>query len=513
MVVEKSANNRRIAKNTLFLYLRLIVTLLVNLYTSRIVLDALGIENYGIYNVVGGFVIMFSMITGTLSAAITRFLTFELGKRDLAKLKKVFSTSVLIQFFLAIIVFIIAECIGLWYLHYKMVMPTERVPAAIWCFHFSLITFCVGLISVPYNAAIIAHEKMSAFAYISIVDACGKLFIAYIILISSFDKLIFYGLFIALLSIVIRLIYGLYCRRNFAECSIKLVFDKNLLKQMFGFAGWNLIGSAAGVLRDQGGIVLVNAFFGPTMNAAQALAIKVSNVVTGFSSNFLAAVNPQITKSYAGGDQEYTFELVFQSARLAFYMVLFLSLPLIFNADFLLSIWLKQVPEGTILFVRLVLVMAMVEVLSYPLVTLMLATGNIRNYQIVVGGLQLLNIPISYLLFTQGCIPQTVLIVAIVVGQLCLFARLIMLKKCVGLNVAKYLKNVYLNILAVSVISVILPFFALKLCAEIDDLVRFLVVSFVSILSVCISCLFVGCSEKERKMFFSKIKKKIYCHD
>lgn len=506
MPSSNSQNNKRIAKNTLLLYFRMLLTMGVGLYTSRVVLQTLGVEDFGIYNVVGGVVTLFSIISSTLSAAITRFLTFELGSGNRKELNKIFSASISIQIVLSLLIVLLAECLGPWYIHNKMILPPDRVFAANCCFQFSLFSFCLGLISVPYNALIVAHEKMSAFAYIGIIDAFSKLFIAWVISFGSFDRLIFYGLLLAVLSTIIRIIYGWYCKKNFEESHFHFSFDKKLIKTMFGFAGWNFIGASAGIIRDQGATIILNLFFGPTVNAAQAIAVKINSVVAGFSGNFMTALNPQITKSYANGEHKYMFNLIFQGARVSFYMVLLVSLPIILNARHILSIWLGTVPNETTLFVQLVLIMALFEVISYPLVTAMLATGNIRNYQILVGGLQFLNIPISYVLLKMGCFPQTVTIVAIFIGQLCLFARLFMLKKMIGLNIKTYIVTVYLNVLLVGFCSIVIPVILLKIMEP--NAIKFISVSFAACISTIFSCWFVGCSKQDRQFVLSKIKRK-----
>ena len=303
----QSNNNKRIAKNTLLLYFRMLLMMLVSLYTSRVVLKALGVEDYGIYNVVGGVVAMFSVLSGSLSTAISRFLNFELGKEDKKGLEKVFSSSVTIQFGLSLIVLLLAETIGLWFLNNKMVLPEDRVYAANWVFQLSLITFVLNLISIPYNAAIVAHERMSAFAYISIMEAVGKLLVAYIIVMSPIDRLIMYSVMLTGIAGFIRIAYGIYCKRNFEECRYHYIYDKTLLYKMFKFAGWNFIGASSSILRDQGGNIVINLFCGPAVNAARAIASQVNIAINSFVSNFMIALNPQITKSYASGNHSYMY--------------------------------------------------------------------------------------------------------------------------------------------------------------------------------------------------------------
>lgn len=496
-------NSKRIAKNTLLLYFRMLFMMAVSLYTSRVVLHTLGVEDFGIYNVVGGVVAMFSVISGSLSSAISRFITYELGKGDKDKLIRIFSSSVTIQLGLGLIILILAEAIGVWFLNAKMTIPTDRMYAANWVFQLSILTFIINLISVPYNAAIIAHEKMSAFAYISILEVVAKLVIVYMLLWSPFDKLIFYAILMASVALTIRFVYGYYCKRHFEECTYHFIFDKELLKKMFGFAGWNFIGAASSVLRDQGGNIVINIFCGPAVNAARGIAYQVNNAISGFVGNFMMALNPQITKSYASGDKEYMMTLIYQGARLSFYILLILSLPVIINAHYILTLWLKIVPEHTTLFVQLVLIFAMSESISNPLITAMLATGNIRNYQIVVGGLQMMNLPISYILLKNGCMPETVLIVAICISQCCLVARLYMLKGMIGLSVRKYVSKVYFNVFAVTILSAIIPYISSYYLNE--TLINFITICVISVICTFTVIYFVGCNSNERQFILSKI--------
>ena len=476
--------------------------MIISLYTSRIVLNALGVEDFGIYNVAGGVVAMFSILSGSLSEAISRFITYELGKNNILKLKVIFSSAITIQIGLGIVIVFFAETIGIWFLNTQMNIPIERMVAANWVLQFSIITFIINLISVPYNAVIIAHEKMSAFAYISIFEAIGKLLIAYLITISPIDKLIFYAILMCVVAIAIRLLYGYYCKRHFDECRFHFIWNKQIFQQIFSFAGWNFIGASSAVLRDHGGNIIINLFCGPTVNAARGIAFQVNNAIQGFVSNFMTALNPQITKSYAVKNYTYMMTLIFQGARLSFYMLLLLSLPIIINTHYLLTLWLNTVPEHTVLFVRLVLIFAMSESISGPLITAMLATGNIRNYQIIVGGLQMLNLPISYILLSLGAIPETVLIVAVLISQCCLMARLYMLKKMIKLKIKDYLKKVYFNIITVSIIAIILPICMQERLAE--NFINFLLSSLICMLCTYLSIYYIGCSYEERKFIYNK---------
>ena len=502
-MTNSSSNNKRIAKNTLLLYIRMLFLMVVSLYTSRVVLNALGVEDFGIYNVVGGVVAMFSMLSGSLSAAITRFITYELGTGNRENLKKIFSSAVTIQIGLAVVIILLAEAVGVWFLNVKMNIPEERIVAANWVFQFSILTFSINLICVPYNASIIAHERMSAFAYISILEAIGKLAIAFLITVSPMDRLIFYSLLMCAVALLVRLVYGYYCKKHFEECTYHFLWDKELLKRMFGFAGWNFIGATSGVLRDQGGNIVINLFCGPAVNAARGIAFQVNTAVYGFVSNFMTALNPQITKSYAAGDRDYMMTLIYQGARLSFYMLLLLSLPVLINTHYILSLWLKIVPDHAVLFVQLVLVFAMSESISNPLITAMLATGKIRNYQLVVGGVQMMNLPISYLLLRMGMFPEVVIVVAIVISQCCLAARLVMLRGMIGLSVREYMEKVYLNVLAVTVIAVILPFL---LSTKLEEsFLNFVLLCFVALICTGMTIYYVGCSKPERQFVLNKL--------
>lgn len=446
----------QIARNTLLLYGRMLLLLVINLYTSRVILDALGASDFGIYEVVGGIVAMFTVLSGSLSSAISRFITFELGKTpsDAAKLKVIFANSIITQILIALLIAAIAEPVGLWALGGRLNIDPERVGAARWVLQFSIFAFAINLISIPYNAEITAHERMGAFAAVSLIEGLGKLGIAFAITASPIDRLVFYALLMAVLAVIVRLCYGLYCRRNFEECrGTRLRADRGVLREMAGFAGWNFIGASSAILRDQGGNILLNLFFGTAVNAARGVAMQVSKTVQGFVSNFMTALNPQVTKSYASGDRAYMMKLIFKGSRIACMMVLLLGLPILFNTEALLALWLKDVPEKTAILTRLAIIFAMSESISYPLITAMLATGDIKRYQLIVGGLQLLNLPVSWLCLKLGCGPGSILVVAIVISQICLGARLVLLKGMIGLDSRKFLKDVLMKLALVTIFS------------------------------------------------------------
>ena len=500
---DNTSNNKRIAKNTLMLYIRMLLLMLISLYTSRVILNVLGIEDYGIYNVVGGVVTMFSMISASLNSAISRFITYELGSGNKETLNRVFSSSVTIQIGIASFFLLIAETLGMWFLNNKMVIPETRLVAARWCLHLSALTFAINLISVPYNSAIIAHEKMSAFAYISIFEAMGKLIVAWIISFSPIDKLIFYATLLAVIAIIVRMIYMQYCKRHFEECTYKFVYDLSLLNRMFGFAGWNMIGTSSAILRDQGGDILINLFFGPVVNGAKAIATQVNSAINGFVQNFMLAMNPQITKSYASGNNGYMHEFVMKGAKYSYFILLLIGLPFLLNTEFVLQIWLKMVPDHAVLFVQLAIILAMCDCLSHTLVAAILAEGEIKSYMALVGALQLLNVPIAYIALTYGCIPEVIIMIAIVISQICLVARLLFLRHKVNLSIREFIIKVYLNVIIVTLLAAILPFL-LYVTLE-QGWLALIAISTVSVLCTSISVLYVGLNKFERQSILNKI--------
>lgn len=504
---ETSANNKRIAQNTVLLYIRTLVILLVSLYTSRVVLNALGVEDYGTYNIVGGFVTMFSLLSGALSNAISRFVTFELGRGDLRRLKEVFSTSVTVQILLAVITVILAEIVGLWFLNLKMNIPDGRMVAANWVFQCSLLTFAINLISIPYNACIIAHERMNAFAYISILETLLKLGAVFLLFMIGFDKLIVYAVLLTFVATLIRIIYGVYCGRNFEECHYKFYINKPLIIEMTSLAGWNMLGSSGSILNSHGVNLLMNMFFGVAVNAARGLAVQVNSAVTQFVNSFTTAVNPQITKSYAQGEKDYLFRLVMMSSKYSFFLTLLLGAPIMAETPFILKLWLKEVPAYTVLFVRLALVASLIASLSTSLYTLSLATGNIKRYQIVVGSLSLSCFFVTFIFYKLGLPVETAYYVNIGVQIAILFARLIILSRQTGISIRQYIASVLYQSLVVALLLYASVFLFLKLMPQ---------VTFVNALVVVLSCeviacaliFFVGLNKNERMYIVSLISKK-----
>lgn len=502
---QTSDNNKRIAKNTLLLYVRMLFTMAVSLFTSRVILNTLGVEDYGINNVVGGIVTMFSVLSGSLSSSISRFITFELGKGNIERLKTIFSTGVNIQLGMSVLIIIIAEAVGIWFLNTKMNIPTDRMVAANWVFQCAILTFVLNLLSVPYNAAIIAHEKMSAFAYISVVEVSLKLIIVYMLMISPFDRLETYAVLLLLVGAVIRFIYGYYCKRHFEECTYHFVFDKPVLKEMTGFAGWNFLGNGAYMLNTQGVNILMNLYFGVAVNAARGVATQVDAALKQFVNNFTTAVNPQITKSYAQGDLDYMHKLVCRSAKFSAFLMMFFAVPIILETNTILTIWLKTVPDYAVIFLQWIIISSFMDtVLANSLVTSMFATGKIKRYQIIVTTVGCLVFPLSWIAFKLGFEPQVGYIVYFIIYTILLFVRLYLLKDMVKLPVMMYIREVLYKLAPVIVVGFTIP--GILILTMDAGWLRLILVCLLSVLVTAASEYFIGLSNKEKDFVAEKIK-------
>lgn len=493
---DNTSSNKLIAKNTILLYLRTLLILVVSLYTSRVVLNTLGVDDYGIYQAVGGVVAMFSVISGALSNSISRFITFSLGKGDKETLNKIFVTSINIQVIISIIVLLLCEIVGVWFLNCKMNIPLERIVAANWVLQCSLITFVVGLISTPYNACIIAHEHMSAFAYVSILDAVLKLVIIYALCISPYDKLITYSILLVVVSLIIRLIYGFYCGKHFEECKYRIAFDKDLFKEMAGFAGWNFFTNAAYIFNTQGVSILVNMYFGVALNAARGIAAQVDGTLKQFIENFTMAVNPQITKSYAAGETERFNYLICKGARFSFFLLLIFFLPLLFETKLILTLWLKIVPEYTVVFVRLALIGSLVTCLGTTGYTACMATGSIKKYVLWITLLGSMVFVFTWLAYWLGFSVVATYWIYIIVYIIVQAARLMLMKQMLNFQPKIWLEGVLGEIWLPTLFSLVLPFVIIYFFPE--NYIRLFVNVVVSILSSCAFIYLLGLTKGER---------------
>lgn len=475
----------------------------VSLFTSRIVLNTLGVVDFGIYNVVGGVVMMFSFLNSSMSSATQRFFSFELGKKDYEQLKKVFSMSVNIHAIIAVVIFILAETIGLWFLNAKLVIPAERMIAANWVYQFSILAFMLTIMGVPYNAMIIAHERMNVYAYVSIIEVVLKLVIVFMLVWFGYDKLKLYAVLVFGVAAIVWIIYKLYCKRRLPETKYRFAWDQSLYKTLMNYAGWNLFGHLASVATGQGVNILLNVFFGPAINAARAIAYQINSAVNGFVTNFQMAMNPQIVKSYATEDIEYMHQLIFRGAKYSFFLLFIITLPVLLETEIILKTWLKIVPDYTVLFTRLVLINMLIDCISGPLISAAQATGKIKKYQAIVGGLLLLNLPVSYFLLKLGMMPQTTMYVSIVISVLALYTRLKIISPLIDLSISSYIRKVVLYIMPVGLLSIIpAAFFMFSMNSGI---IRFLIVVLISFFSTLLFLYLFGLNRNEKKFVISKL--------
>lgn len=502
---DSSSNNKRIAKNTLFLYFRMMIIMGVTLFTSRVVLQTLGVEDYGIYNVVGGIVVIFSFLNSSLSAASQRFITFELGKGDNGNISNVFSTCVILHFFLALLIAIIAEPIGIWFINNKLMIPETRIPAAIWVFHFSIVSMFVMFISVPYNALIVAYERMDAFAIVSIIDALLRLGIAYALLMfKNIDKLVIYGILHLIAQIIIRLCYTIFCTRMFTNVQFLKNIDKQLLFEMGQFASWSILGNVAYMAYTQGLNLLLGTFFPPVVNAARGIAVQIQNAVNNFINSFQTAINPQITKNYASDNIDEMVNLVFRSSRFSFYLIMILSIPVILRTPDILRLWLVNVPDHSVTFVRIILVTSSIHAIANPLNISVKATGKIRLYEITVGGLMIAILPVSYIFLRLGYAPEIVFIVHLCIECIAMLFRIWNTKTLIKFSYKSYFKEVILRILVVLTLSLISSYIVSINFSS--GLLQTIAVTLISVLISFLIILLFGLNKTERTFIINKIK-------
>ena len=503
-----SESNKRIAKNTMFLYFRMLLTMGVSLYTVRVVLNTLGDIDYGIFNVVGGIVVMFAFLSNTMSSASQRFFSFELGVKNQERLKKIFSITVTIYIGIAIVIFFLAETFGLWFLNNKMNIPVERMEAARWVYQCSIFSFIVTMFAIPYNASIIAHERMNVYAWLSIVEVLLKLLAVYLLVLFSFDKLKLYSVLILFITVIIALFYISYCARKYEECRFRLFWNARLFKEIVSYSGWNLFGALSSVCKGQGINIVLNMFLGPVVNTARGIAYQVDTLLLNFGNNFFMAVRPQIIKQYAANERAEWEKLVFRSSKFAFFMLWCLSLPLLLETDFVLKLWLKNAPQQyTVIFTKLVIIDTLLELLMNPVVTLVQATGKIKIYQIIVGGVRLLNLPIAYFLLSWGFSPIMVFYAMIINTLICSMLRLFMANWLIKFTISGFVKYVLIRICIVSAISFIASK-SIQILWNPDNLIiKSASLIFLSIIVSVICIAGFGLNKNEQKMIYKRLIK------
>ena len=500
-------NNKRIAKNTLLLYFRMLLTMAVTLYTSRVILATLGIEDFGIYNAVAGFITMFTSITGAMSTATQRFLTYALGEKNTKQLAKTFNMAIEIHILMAIIILILGESIGVWFLYEKMTIPIERLQAAFWVLQSAIFSTMIMLVSIPYNALIIAHEKMQTFAWISIIEVVLKLLIVFLLNISPIDKLILYSFMLLGVQLIIRILYGTYCKHSFSESNFHFIWNRTMFKNMSSFAGWSLFGCLAGAGQTQGLNILLNIFFGPTVNAARGITVQVQNAIQGFATNFQTALNPQITKSYAAYNWDYTKFLLFLSSRVSIFLLFIISLPVLLETNQILTWWLDTPPDYTDKFIKIILLITMIDALANPIIVAAQATGKIKKYQMTVGGCLLLTPVMAYIALKLTHEPTMVFITQLCIAIIAQFIRIMIIKKMLNFSMQEYFKSTVMPIF-----KACLPAFCI--CWGItylleESFVRFFTTILSSVIINVIFIWFFGFNKNERKQISVVIKQKI----
>ena len=498
-----AASNARIAKNTIYLYFRMILLMVVSLYTSRVVLATLGIDDYGIYNVVGGFIEMFGFLIGAMSGSTQRFITVTLGKGNEQEMGEVFATCMIAHGLIALLIFVLAETVGLWFVLEKLVIPSNRITAAMVVYQCSVISTIVIIISFLYNAEIIAHERMSAFAYISFFEAFSKLGLVFLLQLGKVDRLILYAILYLSTKIIVLLIYRYYRKLHFREARFKWYFNKRLLKEIVSFMGWNLWGGIAGTLMGQGINVLLNLFFGPVINAARGIAVQVQSAVQMFAVNFQTALNPQIMTSYASGDMQKMHMLLLRSTKFTFILLLCIMLPLILEIDFILNLWLKEVPTYTNVFVNLMLCISMIDAISNPLITAAAATGRIKVFQSIIGGISISIIPISYIVLKFGAAPYAVFLTHLAIAIVAFVTRLLIVKGLINLSIRHYINQVFLPCSYIAIISVTLSLAIKSTLPNTTASSTFIMV--VTLTIVGIVSILLGLTGNERDFILSRL--------
>jgi len=499
-----ASTNKKIVKNTVMLYFRMLVTILVTLFTSREVLRVLGVEDFGIFNVVGGVAVLFSFINSSMSAATSRFLIFELGNKNPQQLKKIFNASVLSHIAIALFVLLLAETLGLWIVTNKLVIPDERMGAAMWVYQFSVFATLISLTQVPYFAIIVAHEKMNIYVFVSIIEAALKLLIVYILTLSNVDKLIFYALLYFFVSLVVALSYRLYCKKNFPETSFSLQWEKDIYKKLLSFSIWELYGGFAVIGMGQGVNILLNMFFGPTVNAARGIAYQVQGAVAGIGDNFILASKPKIIKLFAENKINEMMRFVSISSKYSFLLTFLFTLPLLLETPFVLKIWLTTVPEFTLLFCRLVLITNLIWASRAPIVTSFHAVGKIKAANLISGSLFYLIVIFSYVFLKTGYPPESVFYVTMGVSILVYVSDLLLLKRLVSFSIKSFFMLSVFPCLLVGIVSSIIPIILETFL--VPNIITFFVVCLVSVVTISIAVFFLGLDVKTRNLLIKKIK-------
>lgn len=505
-----SENNKRIAKNTLMLYVRMAFTMGLGIFTTRVLLGALGVEDYGLVNVIGGIVTMFSFLAGTMSTSCSRFFNFELGRKNFVRLKQTFNLIQLIYLALLVILFVLAETVGLWFLEHRLVIPPERADAAFWFFQFSVVTFLLNTQTIPYSALIISHENMKAYAWITIFEASARLAIVYLLSLSDFDRLAFYGAMLMSVGLIHFSLNFLVCRLRYPESRTGFFWEKSRFVELVSFGGWNLWGAMSGLFTNIFVNVLLNNYFGSAVNAARAVAQQISAAITGFTQNFMTAANPQIIKYYAAGTLSQSHLLTMRASRMGFFLLFFFALPAWLLMPFVLGIWLEAVPAHAVWFTRLILVQVLIDAFSYPLMTQAQASGKIALYQSVVGGTLWLNLPVSWIaLKFFGAPPESVVCIAIGISSICLVLRLILVRRCAKLPIRAFVKNTFVPAVSAALAAAVVPAWIAYFGVPAPGWTQFFAVGFASVFCCVPAIALLGFTRDERSRLFQALRSRL----
>ena len=502
-------DNKRIAKNTIFLYFRSFLMMAIGIYSSRVILQALGVDDYGLYGAIGSIVAMFTIINGVLSVGTSRFLTFELGRNDFEKLRKTFSASLVMHTAMALILFVLLETIGLWFVNSRMNIPAGREFAANVIYQLSILSCMLSLTQVPYTACIIAHEKMDVYAYVGIVEVTFKLLLVILLLYVPFaDNLIAYAIILAIWSIGLQIWYRYYCYRRFSETHLMIVKDKAIYKSMLSYSLWDFVGQFCATGNSQGLNILINIFFGVTVNAARTIAFQVENAITQFSNNFMTSVNPQIVKNYACGNKDRFFQLIYEAGRYSYYLLFMVSLPIFLESDYILQLWLVEVPEYTSLFLRFIIAITLVRVIARPLINGVHATGNVKVLNLTSGVYSAGTfLPAVYVFFKLGFPVWWCFIIQSFNASICTMLEIRALYKQVPFDVKDYLKKVYVWPISVSLIACV-PSSLIVFNVE-SSFVRLCITIIISIVSTLFCVYYLGIDKKTRNKVLNVVNSKI----
>lgn len=510
MPTDISQNNKRIAKNAVMLYIRMFITMLISLYTSRLILQVLGVTDYGIYNVVAGVISIMGLLNSAMSWSTMRFLTFDLGKGDKVAIQNTFNMCIIIFILLSVIFVFFSETIGLWFLNSQMTIPDTRMIAANWVYQFSIAIGVLSLILTPYRSLVFAHEDFNFFACVSITESLLKFAVCFVIMAITFDKLSFYAFLMFAITALLFAAQFIWCKKKYEESAFLCYWDKTLFKNILSYSGWSLFGSLSNMSKDTGLNIVLNLFFTPAVNAACGIANQVNAVVYQFFSSCFSAVNPQIIKYYAKNEINNMMELVFKCSRFSFYLILFLAVPITIEAPTIVSLWLGQLPDHVVPFIRLIVVITAIDATTYPLNACSTATGNIKLYQVMVGVLSLLNIPLSYLALSYGCPPETVFVISLSLSFFTFFAKLWAINKIIDFPVRDYLFKVCVKLLFVTICSISVPLL-LRFLFE-TNIWSSIFNCFVSVVSTALIIFLFGMTKSEKSSVILSLRSKYMSH-